>query len=247
MILTAMACIAMMIAPAGFSTAERALTSKHVHVMNEADQAITFPEERVKHVKASRTIPLFNTWNLMLTRCYNKTNESYPEYGGRGIRVCLRWHHPENFMADMEERPSSRHSLDRIDNMGHYCPENCRWATSHEQANNKRNNLILTHNGRTQTLARWCAELGLNYKSAANGITRYKYPAEWVLTPKEERRKRGFCRPNPQRGARIIEHNGRVLSLSQWSREIGISVSSLLYRIERWGMQKALSTPPPVI
>lgn len=100
----------------------------------------------------------FNTWSRMLDRCYNKNNKSHHNYGGRGIQVCLRWQGPSgfvNFLEDMGERPSEKHSLDRIDNEGHYAPNNCRWATRLQQANNKRNNVILEYKGEKRTMGEW--------------------------------------------------------------------------------------------
>ena len=87
--------------------------------------------------------PEYNAWLSMKQRCYYVNGKSYKYYGGRGISVCDRWLNSyENFLIDMGRRPSKKHSLDRIDVNGNYEPENCRWATVLEQANNKRRTMI---------------------------------------------------------------------------------------------------------
>ena len=84
----------------------------------------------------------------MLGRCGNPNDSAFKDYGGRGITVCDRWKESfENFLADMGERPSLEYSIDRIDVNGNYTPENCRWATSKEQARNRRDNRALNGGG----------------------------------------------------------------------------------------------------
>lgn len=79
----------------------------------------------------------YSAWVDMRQRCNNPNHQKYHRYGGRGIIVCERWNDFRNFFADMGPKPSSRYSLDRINNDGNYEPGNCRWATQRQQMYNK--------------------------------------------------------------------------------------------------------------
>lgn len=105
-------------------------------------------------------LPEYSIWLGMRNRCNNPNEIGWKNYGGRGISVCERWNSFENFLADMGNRPSSSHSIDRFPNPnGNYEPSNCRWATDKDQARNTRRNRMLTAHGKTQCLAAWSEEL----------------------------------------------------------------------------------------
>lgn len=122
----------------------------------------------------------WRTWKNMLTRCYNKNDQAYKRYGGRGIIVSPEWHTFQRFFKDMGDPPPGR-SLDRRDNNGHYCKDNCRWATHKEQGRNKRNNRLLTLNGKTQCLSAWCEETGLG-RDMLHSRIKNGWPIERALT-----------------------------------------------------------------
>lgn len=105
--------------------------------------------------------PTYTHWVNMKTRCYNKNNPKYKTYGGRGIKICPEWMDFKvfhNWAINNGFKPEL--SIERIDNEGDYCPENCRWATMLEQAKNKRTNKMITYNGITDTLQGWTKRLG---------------------------------------------------------------------------------------
>lgn len=115
--------------------------------------------------------PTYTTWASMKARCLNANDKSYHRYGARGIEVCDRWSDSfEAFLADMGERPSRHHSLERIDNNGPYAPGNCRWATGTDQARNRRSSRLVTSKGETKTIAEWADITGIGRSTIENRI-----------------------------------------------------------------------------
>lgn len=108
----------------------------------------------------------YRIWKHMIARCEYEGDAAFRNYGGRGICVCERWHSFENFYSDMGQKPSPKHSIDRIDNDGPYSPENCRWVTAITQANNTRRNRIVIIDGESMTVAQASRKFGVNQSAA---------------------------------------------------------------------------------
>ena len=107
---------------------------------------------------------IYRIWSLMKERCYNEKRKDYNNYGGRGIKVCNEWLDSSTFIDwSLNNGYEDDLTLDRIDNNGDYCPQNCRWITAKEQGANKRNNRFITHNDITKTITQWANDNGLSY------------------------------------------------------------------------------------
>lgn len=126
----------------------------------------------------------YRIWQAMLNRCRNSSVPSYERYGGRGINVCSRWAKFENFIADMGDCPEGC-SIDRIDNDGDYCPDNCTWSTRTEQARNKYNNRVIEFQGQSKLLCEWAEGLGMDQSSLRERLD--KWPLERALTEPKRR------------------------------------------------------------
>lgn len=141
-------------------------------------------KKKTKH--GMRYSPEYGIWNHMNYRCKNKRYKEYHLYGGRGISVCDRWRESfENFIEDMGKRPTSKHSLDRIDNGGNYEKSNCRWANKSQQAANRRSSVMITYKNRTMCIKEWSVELNIPYQRLNYRIQVAKWPIEKAIeTPK---------------------------------------------------------------
>lgn len=175
--------------------------------------------------------PEYQSWQHIKSRCHNPRDAAYANYGGRGIAVCARWR--ESFVAffdDMGLRPSSGHSIDRINNDGNYEPGNCRWATETQQARNMRTNVPVP--GLASSIAGAAELTGLNRDMLRARIHRGLTP-EQVISPESM---------EPQR--LIAGPDGTTLRLSEWARRTGVAASTILWRIEHgWSPSIAATTP----
>lgn len=121
---------------------------------------------------------IYCVWQQMTQRCINHNHQYYHNYGGRGIKICQRWRKFKNFIEDMGEPPTKKHSIDRIDNDGNYCKSNCRWATKKQQNRNSRRNHLVTYKNKTQCISAWAEETGISAT-----VIRWRLKYNWS-TPK---------------------------------------------------------------
>jgi len=129
----------------------------------------------------------YKLYKSMRARCYCKGSSRFKYYGGNGIVICSRWLEPDgngfrNFIADMGERPSNKHSIDRINPSGNYEPNNCRWVTQDVQTNNRNSfNRRYTYDGQTKTIADWAKKYNLKYNTLRDRIQKYGYSMQDAL------------------------------------------------------------------
>lgn len=158
--------------------------------------------------------PQYRVWATMLSRCQNPNSESFKDYGARGIKVCDRWQSFENFYADMGDKPSPTHSLERIKNEEGYSPGNCKWATKAEQVANKRNNRLLTVDGLTLTITEWARRVGCQQTALADRIDNQGMTPEQAVTT-----------PIPARPNSKLTDEQAIFIYSQRGKQSGNSLS----------------------
>ncbi|WP_159392812.1 hypothetical protein [Methylobacterium sp. C1] len=129
----------------------------------------------------------YGIWRHMIQRCTDPEDAAYCNYGARGICVCERWAASvDNFIADMGLRPSSDHSLERVNNDGNYEPGNCRWATWSEQMRNTRANRFVDHNGEHMLLLDACEQAPVSTATVRQRLVAGWDPHRALTTPRDE-------------------------------------------------------------
>ena len=182
---------------------------------------------------------LYGVWLGMKNRTRNSNHKDYKYCGAKGITICEEWDKSyESFKAwALNNGYRDDLTIDRIDDNGNYCPENCRWADAYTQANNKSNNHLITYNGKTQNMTQWARELGVS-----RGLIKDRLKSGWSVEDALTKEKR---EPGESILNRFLTYNGKTMTASRWADELGINKGTLSYRLNQlgWSTEKALSTP----
>jgi hypothetical protein len=170
---------------------------------------------------ARKDMPEYRAWKSMKSRCYSPCNASNGGYQRKGIQVCDKWRHDfDAFLADMGSMPEPGYTLERIDNNGDYCPENCKWLPRSEQSRNRSEfHKHFTLNGETRMLKDWARHFGIKYTTLYQRIYRNGLPFEQAIES------------DPY--GRLIEINGAAMILKDWCARFGIKYSTIVDRVYR--------------
>ena len=131
---------------------------------------------------------LYRIWYNMVSRCHNTNDKQYCDYGNKGILVCKEWKDDFHNFAwwALMNGYTNELTIDRINNSNGYNPDNCRWATHKQQANNRTNIILITRDGETKTLYQWSEITGINRNTLRQRIFRYKWPLNLAMTKKPD-------------------------------------------------------------
>lgn len=182
---------------------------------------------------------LYGIWKGIKVRTHNPHHKDYKYCGAKGITICDEWDKSYEAFKTWAFANGYRDDLtiDRIDNSGDYCPENCRWADLYTQANNKSNNHLITYNGKTQNMTQWAREIGVRRE-----LIKDRLKSGWSVEDALTKRK---CELWERKDNRLLTYDGKTMTLSQWAKEIGMNRSTLSHRINErgWTVERALTTP----
>jgi len=179
-----------------------------------------------------KTTKEYRAWKGMKARCYCLSTRS--TYKEKNITVCNEWINSfEKFFEDMGKCPEN-YSLDRIDNNGNYCKENCRWTTYTEQASNRGSfNLVFTYQGESKVLKDWARHFDMSYSCLYQRIVKQNLSFEQAI--------------EIDRNKVFMTYQGKTLGLKEWSEITGISYQTITDRRRKgWSVEKMLSQKPKI-
>ena len=176
--------------------------------------------------------PVWHSWMAMRQRCHYPNDINYKNYGARGIHVCERWMNSfENFYSDMGDRPQGM-SLDRIDNDGDYCAENCKWSTKPEQGTNQRTNRFIEHAGESLTLMQWSRRTGLSKHTIWRRLEK-GWSVEKTLTTPPHATRKGQLNASKLKEADVLAIRASDLPASELARQFNVSYSNIYAILKR--------------
>ena len=181
---------------------------------------------------------LHKTWQNMRNRCRNKNSKDYPDYGGRGIKVCDDWINSYESFRDwaVVSGYSDGLSIDRIDVNGDYCPENCRWVTQKEQSRNTRRNIHVEKDGFSGCLLDYCVLNDLNYHTVISRLN-LGWPIEEAISSTDTIK-------NYRKKEIMLTYHGKTMNATAWCKELGIPKTNLFRRLDKgWDTEKCFETP----
>lgn len=153
------------------------------HLRSGHTQSCGCAHQKHGHTSRSGSSPTYRSWANMVGRCTQPSSPAFAYYQSQGVTICERWRSFENFLADMGERPTLGHSIDRHPDMtGNYEPGNCRWATKKQQANNRKDNTFVEFRGTQMTIADLARFANVPYELLQKRIVRFKWPIEEAVT-----------------------------------------------------------------
>lgn len=183
-----------------------------------------------KHGHTAPVTPEYRTWKNMIQRCTDPNGNRYHIY--KDVDICDRWLGGDgfvNFLADMGPKPTPDHSIDRKDNAKGYSPENCRWATPKQQAQNRKNATKLTINGETKTLSEWADEAGVKYHTFRKRL-KLGWTPEEALAGKRAGRVFRHCKDTI-----YLTVDGETKPVQEWSALTGQPADRIKQRVQRLG------------
>lgn len=169
----------------------------------------------------------YKIWKAMKARC-NSNSQKNKYYQIDNIKVCGRWKNSfDNFLEDMGKIPGNEYSIERIDYMKDYCPENCKWIKLSEQSKNRRNVLIYTYNDKSMILKDWARFFGIKYTTLYNRIFRQKIKFEDAI-------KKDYYN-------RLVKIDNKEMTVTEWCKYYNLHAGDVVSRIHRgWSKEDAI-------